>query len=71
MPSVVEAVAKDPAAQQARLVVYISQEDAAWLEDVRRRAKARGKMLSASAVVRAAIQELRKADQELEAGAET
>jgi hypothetical protein len=59
MPSALEAVAKQPAAPQTRLVVYITPEDAAWLAQVQAEAKAAGRQLSASAIVRAALGELR------------
>jgi Arc/MetJ-type ribon-helix-helix transcriptional regulator len=58
MPSVLEAVAKEPAEAAERLVVYITRDQAQRLEELRQEANARGRRLSASAIVRAALDEL-------------
>jgi hypothetical protein len=59
MPTVLEAIAREPATPQARLVVYVTPEDAEWLAALQREAKSAGRQLSASAIVRAALKELR------------
>ncbi len=59
MPAAVEALATEPAADRRRLVVYVSDAQAAWLAEMQRQARDRGRRLSASAIVRAALDQLR------------
>jgi hypothetical protein len=58
MPSVLEGVAKEPAETAERLVVYITHDQAKRLEELRQEASDRGRRLSTSAIVRAALDEL-------------
>jgi hypothetical protein len=61
MPAAIEALVSEPAEDRRRLVVYISDEQAGWLAEMQRQARGSGRRLSASAIVRAALDQLRAA----------
>jgi hypothetical protein len=61
MPAIVEAIATEPTQDRRRLVVYISDDQAGWLAEMQRQARSSGRRLSASAIVRAALDQLRAA----------
>lgn len=57
MPKAIEQAAREPAAPQERLVVYITRDQAQWLDAMQRQARNQGRRLSASAIVRALLDE--------------
>ncbi len=59
MPAALDALAQAQAPGR-RLVVYISEQQAEWLERMQHQARDRGRRLTASAIVRAALDQLRE-----------